>query len=350
MPLGTREQHIQTVSLFILATIALCFALFLLRPILIPFILAVFLMYCLTPVIAIQMKFLRLPRSIAIVSTILIGCFFLVFVSFLVSTSVDQLSMNADDYKARLVEMVRIGAALVPFDTLGVDPKSVIKTLSEGSGNNMRAFITGTISGFMGILSQSLLVIIFMIFLLIGKRPAHPQKHGLLFEVEQKIKRYIIAMFFISAITGVLIGMTLHILGVESAFMFGFFAFLLNFIPNIGSIIATLLPLPVVLLNPELSPIAKVLAFLIPGTIQMVIGNLIAPKAVGDALELHPVVVLSALIFFGMIWGIVGMFLATPITAVIKIILKKFSYSKPLAYLMEGKIEYLDQLFATEEN
>ncbi|MHC4433691.1 MAG: AI-2E family transporter [Planctomycetota bacterium] len=123
--------------------------------------------------------------------------------------------------------------------------------------------------------------------------------------------------------------------------MFGFLAFLLNFIPNIGSIIATLLPLPVAFIDPQLGIVSKVLALAIPGSIQFVIGNILQPKMMGESLDLHPVVVLLSLIFFGTIWGIIGMFLAVPITAVVMIFLQRFDYTRAIADLAAGKTDVL---------
>jgi AI-2 transport protein TqsA len=79
----------------------------------------------------------------------------------------------------------------------------------------------------------------------------------------------------------------------------------------------------------------------LPAAIQFVIGNLIQPRAQGASLELHPVVVLMALVFFGMIWGMVGAFLATPITAVIKIVLERIPVTQPLAAAMAGDLDVL---------
>jgi AI-2 transport protein TqsA len=135
----------------------------------------------------------------------------------------------------------------------------------------------------------------------------------------------------------------LALLNVEYAFLFGFLAFLLNFIPNIGSIIATLLPVPVVLLSPELSVTAKVLALALPAVFQFLLGNVVQPKIQGSMLELHPVAVLMALIFFGMIWGISGAFLAAPITAVIKIILERIPETRPMADLLAGNLDALNR-------
>ncbi len=82
-----------------------------------------------------------------------------------------------------------------------------------------------------------------------------------------------------------------------------------------------------------------ILAIAIPGAIQFGIGSLLEPKVMGRSLDLHPVVVLLGLIFFGMIWGIVGMILATPIVAVTKIILERIDETAPVAELLAGRMD-----------
>jgi AI-2 transport protein TqsA len=121
--------------------------------------------------------------------------------------------------------------------------------------------------------------------------------------------------------------------------MFGFLAFLLNFIPTVGSIIATLLPLPVVLLSPELSVTTKILALAVPAALQIVLGNAIQPKVLGNALDLHPIVILISLIFWSMIWGVAGAFLATPMTAVLRIVLERIPATKPLSEILAGRLD-----------
>jgi AI-2 transport protein TqsA len=76
---------------------------------------------------------------------------------------------------------------------------------------------------------------------------------------------------------------------------------------------------------------------LVPGVIQFIIGSLIDPKLMGEGLNLHPVTILLALSFWGLLWGIVGMFLAAPITAAIRIVLMQFDTLKPVGMLLSGQ-------------
>ena len=73
----------------------------------------------------------------------------------------------------------------------------------------------------------------------------------------------------------------------------------------------------------------------------MIIGDFIEPKLIGSALKLHPVTIILSLIFWGILWGVVGVFLAAPITAIIKISFEKFETTLPFARLLEGNIHHL---------
>jgi AI-2 transport protein TqsA len=191
------------------------------------------------------------------------------------------------------------------------------------------------------------MVLLLMAFILFGRRSTRLGSTGILREIEQRVQRSISLTVFISTLTGVLVGSTLAILGVEFAAVFGFLAFLLNFIPNIGSIIATALPLPIIFLNPEMTIAAKVLAIAVPSAIQVLIGSLVQPRMLGNSLQLHPVVLLLSLLFFTMIWGVAGAFLATPLTAVIRIVFEKIPATRPLAALLAGDLAPLTRSIDT---
>ena len=333
------ESRIQTTCLLILSAFCLGTALFFLRPVLIPFVLAIFFTYSLTPVIDLQRRRFKMPRLLAILTTILLGCLLLALLSLIVSASASEMAANADEYQDRIQRLLDRVVVTVPFERFGVQPETFTSSIVRNLQDTVGGMLGSTASALINVLSKGVLVLIFMIFMLLGRKDEVDPKSGIWGEVELRVRRYIINMLLISAATGLLVGSSLALIGVEFALVFGFSAFVLNFIPSIGSVIATLLPLPVVLLNPDLSVTLKVLAIVIPGLIQFGIGNLLTPKVMGDSLDLHPVAVLSALIFFGLIWGIVGMFLATPITAITKILLEKMEVTRPVADFLAGRIQ-----------
>lgn len=331
------QRSIQNACLMILAAVAVGFVLFWFRSVLIPFVLALFFAYGLGPVIEIQTQRLRVPRPLAVLMTLLLGVFLLSLVGALISTSVTQLSANADVYQKQIELTVEklatspLVAELAPDFAGELDFRKLIPT------EQLAAALVGTTNAIVDLLSKGLIVLIFLFFLLSGESAV--RSRGVRLDVETQIRRYLLVQGALSAGTGILVGGILTVLGVPLAMVFGLFAFLLNFIPSIGSIIATLLPLPVVLMNPEISPTVAILAIGLPGLVQFGVGNVLSPKVLGDSLELHPVTILLALMIWGALWGIVGMLLATPITAVLRMLLDRMELTRPVASLMAGRIE-----------
>ena len=140
-----------------------------------------------------------------------------------------------------------------------------------------------------------------------------------------------------SLATALLIWIVLMAFKVKLAFLFGMFFFLLNFIPSVGSIIAVLLPTPVLFLQYGFGAnFFVVLGLMI--ALEFTIGNLIEPRFLGDGMDLHPVVVIASLIFWSLVWGVPGAFLSVPITASIKIVLGKIKHTRPVAELLAGRL------------
>ena len=195
------------------------------------------------------------------------------------------------------------------------------------------------------LLSNTFLVLLFAVYLLMGSSlQRSTQRDGMWGKIDDRVRRYIVTKVLLSALTGLAVALILWLLGINLALVFGLLAFLLNFIPNIGSIIATLLPLPMVLVQPDATPLTMSLALILPGVVQMTVGNVVEPKLIGDALELHPITVLLALIVWGMLWGGVGMVLAAPLTAIIKILLDGGEHTRPLARLLAGDLTDLREM------
>jgi AI-2 transport protein TqsA len=340
-----RELRIQTVCLLVLAILAATAAAYWLKPVLIPFILAIFFTYSLLPLADLLRRYVKLPRWLALVVTLLVGVGALTAVALITTASLRRFAQNSHLYVEQLQLLRESAVEALPLTRMGLDPEDLEASLLQGSEQYVGRLLRSSLDGVLNFLSNSVMVLIFMLFLLLGKLTGptahHGRSTGLLGEIERNIENYILAKVVISIATGALHGLILLVLGVPFAVVFGVLAFLLNFIPNLGPVIATLVPLPVVLLNPELSPAVKVLAIALPGVLQTVSGNVVEPKWMGDSLDLHPITVLITLIFFGMLWGLAGMFLATPITAIVKILFEKMEVTRPLSRVMAGRLDDL---------
>lgn len=335
------ELRIQTICLIILSAGVIAGALYLLRPVLIPFVLAIFITYCLTPVIDLQTKYLKIRRSLAVVAALFLSCLALVFFSITLSTTITDITNQLSEYQGTIKESMDRIIELLPLERFGVETDEITAPLFENPDATIANALSQTLGGIMNVLSNGALVLIFLIFMMWGKSSDEEAASPLLEEVQHRITRYIITLIFISVLTGVSVGLVLYLLGIKFAVMFGFLTFLLNFIPSIGSIAATLLPIPVAFMTPDISIGAKIMVVAIPSAIQFVLGNIVQPKIMGRSLDLHPVTLMFSLMFFGMIWGVVGMFLATPITAVLKIVLERIEFTRPLAGLLAGRLSNL---------
>jgi len=338
-----KELRIQTTSLLILSGVALAGALYWLQPVMIPFVLALFITIGLRPLTDFLIWRARMPAPVAIASTLMLAILTLLLIGTAITFSANEAARNSSLYVERLGNVLALLSAEFSQEQRALLMRVNGGAFLEQALTGVGGIILLTTNAILGVLSQGVLVMIFVTFLLIGSdgRPVRRHRDSAWFEIETRIKRYLAAKALISAATGLLVGLTLSVLGVDLALLFGLFAFLLNFVPNVGSVLATLLPLPVVLMTPEMSWTVAVLAIAIPAAIQLTFDNVVEPKIMGDRLELHPVTILLALIFWGMLWGLVGMLLATPMTAVMKILFSRLEPTRPLAELMAGNLDAL---------
>jgi len=150
-------------------------------------------------------------------------------------------------------------------------------------------------------------------------------------DITEQIQRYVVTKFLISLTMGLLFGIILWLFGVEFFIIWALFAVLLNFIPNIGSVIAVIFPSIMALIQYQSFGYAIIIAGILI-VFQNIVGNLIEPKIFGNRLGLNPLVILISLLLWGYIWGIVGMFLSVPLTAVIKIVISN-SHNKNMRFI-----------------
>jgi AI-2 transport protein TqsA len=326
-------------SLMIVATVALAFALVYTRDVMVPFVLAIFVTVVVSPVFDFQVTRWRVPRWIAVLTTLLLVLAMLSLLGYLLIVAIQMMVRAAGGYVHQVADLTdrlfdQLNAHLSEINEhhIPVDQARITSELES----LLPGIITRTAGTATTLISRGFLIVIFVVFLLIGRNTRQPRT-GIYAEIASTIRNYITTMTAIAAVTALLVGTVLWALGLQMAWLFALLVFLLNFIPNVGSIVATLLPIPVAVAQFQ-DPWMVLAVVAIPGAIHLTIGNLIAPRLMGRGVELHPVTVLLALAFWGLLWGIVGMVLAVPIVGVVRIVLSRYGTTRPLAELLSGRL------------
>jgi predicted PurR-regulated permease PerM len=204
------------------------------------------------------------------------------------------------------------------------------------------AFVGQLLNGLLGLFSNFVLIALTMTFLLLEAadfRLKLQAAWGNSFtsgngfnEVAAKVQRYLALKTLISLATGVLISLWTHFLGLDFPLLWGLIAFLLNYVPSIGSIIAAV---PAVLLAIlQLGGIGALWVALGFVVTNLVLGNIVEPRLMGRTLGLSPLVVFLSLLFWGWLWGPAGMLLSVPLTVIAKILLESSEGGRPIAVLL----------------
>ncbi|MDY0149798.1 MAG: AI-2E family transporter [Kiritimatiellia bacterium] len=330
-------------SLGLLAVIAVGFVLKAAQGVVIPLLIAWLLSYLLAPPVNFLVRRLRLPVFLSVTCVVIL----LLLASWGTGIVIQQRLLGFakafPEYQARLAKILEHYGTLYDLPSFAIQEPNWPAQLGPLVVQTSKFFIT--------FISNAVLVVIFLVFMLLAKpfgndklRAAFPDRADTILKITGTISRqisaYLGALFVISLVTGLLVWGALVWLGVEFAFTWGLLAFVLNFIPTLGSIIASIPPILMALAQhaPQTWPAIGVALTL--GIIQLTLGNFIAPKIYGDRLNLSPVVILLFLLFWGWLWGITGALLAVPIAAAIQITLAHIPPLAPLAVIMGSGKRY----------
>ncbi len=337
MPPNPNEQsRLVTGSLIIIAALGIAAVLYFTRPVIVPFVLAVFTFSLVSPVLDHLVLRFRLPRFLAVaVSFLIVVVAILIFCLVMVSLiqSVVATTFQYSESFAIMIENV-----LSKLGTWGVevDQAEVAKEIQS----RMINFVSGRIGTVFDFVTTVVLLLIFVYFLLAGRDPHAIRARGYE-DMDRQVRKYIATKIVVSLMTGVLVWIALSLFGLRLAAVFGVLAFLLNFVPSIGSVIATLLPIPIAVVQFG-SPGRIIAAVVVTGVIELFIGNGLEPKLMGRELNLHPVTIIMSLAIWGILWGVVGMLLAVPMTAIIRIILMQTEIFRPIGLLLAGTLPRFD--------
>ena len=331
-------RKINTACLIVLASVSLTIALSYTKTILIPLVISVFIFTMTTPIIRyIRVKF-RLPKWLALLIGGAIVLVPLVLISIFMVQSISNFLKVFSSYQQNITNLLtQVGDFFARHKIPVSQDFFEVETLSNIISIDYGATLFKSFSGMtIKLVSGTMLVILFLFFLFIGSTSTKIT-NPLIKEIQNKISAYLFVHIIMSIITGVCVGIVYYSVGLKLAFTFAILTIILNFIPNLGSVIAVLLPLPIVYMQYGLG--AKFfVVLLIPSVIQVIIGSIIEPKLLGNGMDLHPVTIISSLVFWTLVWGVPGAFLAVPITAAVRIILSKIEPTRVFAEIMSGRL------------
>lgn len=316
------------------------------KPLLVPVVLAFVLWYLINAVDQLVRRVpvlgSRSPRGVSLAVASLLVLALLVLAGSLVGRQINDMIATAPEYWINLEQ--QFARVLIRF---GYDESLTLSTLSGQFDIN--GYLLSLVASFTTVTRQFLLVLLYTLFLLVEQH-TFPRKLAslelkparkasllqLLAKLNQAIRAYVGVKFAASFATGLLSFFVIEYAGVDFAIFWGFSIFALNFIPTIGSIVATILPSLMALVQFDyLTPFVIVVIGV--GLIQLTIGGLLEPKLYGDALNISPFVIIFSLILWGLLWGIVGMLLCVPITFTLITFLAQFRSTRPLAVLLSRR-------------
>jgi len=302
-----------------------------------PFLIALFIAVACWPAMAFLLRH-RVPASaaIALIALVLLGIVS-ALAAFLGRTGA-QFAQRLPQYRASLRE--RLDAVLAWFDAHGfvLHTTGLAEALDPAAALRLAADL---LAGFGSALASTFMIVLTVVFLL-GEFAALPHKWRLLGKhapdprhVERalaSVHRYLVIKGWISLITGGLVAAWLAVLGVDFPLLWGLVAVLLNFVPNIGSIIAAVPP--VLLAVVQFSwwhALAVAAGYLV---VNLLMGNVLEPRYLGRGVGLSTLVVFLSLVFWGWVLGPVGMLLSAPLTMIVKIALEVDERTRWIAVLL----------------
>ncbi|MFQ6109622.1 MAG: AI-2E family transporter [Candidatus Aminicenantales bacterium] len=336
-----RGERVITGSLILIVIFIGGVVLRLAKPVLFPFFLAIFLSFVLSPILDFLTR-LGIPKVISIIFILIVSFFVIYLLGILFYSSGKAFASEFPKYGQKISSILSSLQERLKLSGSGRDPLYWVNQLDI---NKIGSILLSAIGPFFSFLSNLFLIFVFLVFILAGRGKTKEKIRSsfstsrsvkiidVIHKIDSQIQKYLAIKTVVSLFTGAMATVVLIIFGVDFAIVFGFLTFLLNYIPTIGSIIATALPLTIAAFQFQTLWPAFWILIILSG-IQITIGNFIEPRLMGKGLGLSPLVVLFSLFFWGWLWGIPGMILAVPIAAIIKIVCSNISSLAFVAALM----------------
>jgi len=338
------SKKIYVLLILVTTVIVLIYA----QSVIIPFILAVLFWYLIRVIkkLLLKIKFTgRFPDwLLTLISSLLMFSIMLLVIN-MISKNIQQLSETLPLYQAN-ISKITTGLN----NHFNIDVASMLNNFTKNF--EFAGILKGLLTALTGLFGNAVTILLYLLFLLLEEKmfptkfkAMYPNKNEydtinkIIDKIDKSISNYIALKTVLSIFTGVLSYFALLFIGVDAPAFWAFLIFTLNYIPTIGSLIATVFPAIFALL--QFGQFKEgILVLGIVGSIQIVVGNFMEPKLMGNSLNISPIVVLLTLAIWGVMWGITGMLLSVPITVILIIIMAEFPSTRPFAILLsqDGKL------------
>lgn len=342
-----RDTKVILVLLAILVFLAAGLVLWALKPILLPFVIAVFLAKIFAPLME-ALRRRKVPDAAAIVLVLVLVSVGLLLFSWLLYSTAESFTRAMPRYQARLASIAGDVSGWLSSSFPSIAERVQAWRWDEAvEVSSLTGFLAATLGSFLVFFNDAFLILLFLVFLLAGsdafprklERALTPERAGrvstVLWNIQREVRKYLVMKTLANLLNGILVTLLLAAFGVDFAVLWGFLTFLAHYIPNLGAVLSVGLPAVFFFLQFE-SPGRALLVAVLNLALQFVIGNVVEPRLMGSSLDLSPLLVLASLIFWGWLWGPWGMILAVPITSTIKIVCANIEPLYPLAVLMSG--------------
>lgn len=330
----------------ILLLIAIIFILWMLKSFIVPLLFSGILAVLIHPLIKFLERKFKFSRTLSALFGVVFICLLLVVVISIIARQVTVFISDFDQYSGNVVALID-RAKLFATNTFNLDLTEYIaqninyEHILRQNIQNIMAFVGGSVD----YLSTAIMLPFYIFFFLyyrsffiefIYRLFSNVEKEKLdviIHRIYDVIHNYIKGVLEVMIIVGILNTIGLWLLGIKSAIFFGFFAAVLLIIPYVGVFIGSLLPIVMALVSKDSLwyPFGVLMIFTI---VQFLEGNFITPKITGSRVSINAFVGILSLILFGTLWGMGGVILAYPLTAILKVIFDNVEELKPFGYLI----------------
>lgn len=343
----TKSTSISSHTSNLLFIVLLIFVLYVLQPLIVPLLFAIILSISIFPLVKFLERKLKFNRVFSALTSIIIFIVGIVLLFTFIGVQISEIVSKSDTYAVKLEQVYNQSVSQIE-QNFNISRKDFIKGEAD-FGKTLKVNFSNII-GFLGasgsVLSDMILIPLYMFFFIFYRKffqifiykvfckGDDTTKVKLLIQKLYKVQQdYLVGLFTVMGIVGILNSIGLLLLGIENPFFYGFLAALLLLIPYIGIIIGALIPATIALVTKDsyMYSVAVIGLFVF---IQFIEGNFITPKITGSKVSINALVAIIAIIAFSMLWGTSGMILALPVVASIKIVFDAIPNLEPYGFVL----------------